>query len=135
MANLVTIYDVDGNAVHETSLNAYDMVRLGKYFYSRKEALLRKSGDIEDEPEVTQKESAKNEQLSLFHDPLHLVAEEVLGPGADVATYLDSITKERLLQLADLRYGLRMKLSDSKAKVIAAIIERENSPQNDEVEE
>lgn len=132
MSNIVTIYDEDGNEVRVSSLNAYDMVRIGRHFFNRNEALMKKTGSWV-EPEVVEEKSATPlEEVNLFNDPLQKVADSVLGEGADIVQYLESLTKERLLQLADLRYNLRLKVSDPKQKIISMITERENNTGADE---
>lgn len=133
-AEVMTIYDQDGNPHEATRANARDLVADGKYTWVPAHAETETSSDGEksDEavapiaPAVVTEESTADEPLDPVNSPLADIAKRVTGTD-DVAEYLDGFPVETLRDMAAQRYGEKVHHRASKENIIVKMVELEEA--------
>ena len=133
-AEIVVIYDLDGNALEVEKRNARELVMSGKYKWTtngvtEEEAAqaVVEAADALAAAEAAQ-EAAEEDTGESGEESLTEEAERVTGK-ADVAEYLNGFSLDALKQIASERYGESIHHRASKETAIGKIVELEEARQ------
>lgn len=133
-AEVMTIYDQDGNPQEATRANARDLVAGGKFTWVPAHAETETSSDDDEKSDdadaptapVVTEDSPADEPLDPVNSSLASIAQRVAG-NDDVSAYLDGFPVETLRDMAMQRYGEKVHHRASKENVITKMIELEEA--------
>jgi hypothetical protein len=128
-ANVVVIYDLEGNPLEVEKRNARELVRSGKYKWTTNGVTEEEAAQaVVDAVEALAEAEAKQESEATPAESLTEEAERVTGE-ADVEAYLTGFSLEALKSMASERYGESIHHRASKETAIAKIVELEEARQ------
>jgi len=133
-AEVMTIYDKDGNAHEAARANARDLVAGGNYTWVPAHAETETTSDEDEKSDdaaaptdpVVPEDAPADETLDPVNSSLVSIAQRVAG-NDDVSAYLNGFPVETLRDMAMQRYGEKVHHRASKENVITKMIELEEA--------